>query len=140
MLKVSRDRSRKLRQLVLDNYGRVCACCGEVTEQFLSIDHMNNDGAVHRKLIKGLNGGSIYFWLKREGFPSGFQTLCYNCNFAKGRYGVCPHETARALERLNAGDVQQNLESMPGTVINVVPMPLSIQGVEGTGREFSKYN
>jgi hypothetical protein len=27
-----------------------------------------------------------------NGFPSGFRTLCHNCNMAKGLYGTCPHE------------------------------------------------
>lgn len=72
--------------------GYVCACCGETCACFLSLDHMNNDGAAHRRLVKGTVGNNIYKWLKDNGYPEGFQVLCMNCN--TGRYqngGICPH-------------------------------------------------
>lgn len=102
-----RLRNRRLREKVLDHYGRECKCCQETIEEFLSIDHINNDGANHRRDVRGGNSGNIYSWLVTNNFPAGFQTLCHNCNFAKGRYGACPHK-ASASERLNTGDVQQN--------------------------------
>ncbi len=38
-------------------------------------------------------GGSVlYSWLKKQGYPPGFQVLCHNCNLAKGYYGACPHQ------------------------------------------------
>ena len=55
----------------------------------LTVDHINNDGVAHRKKIKKRN---IYQWLTKNNFPEGFQTLCMNCNFAKGIYGKCPHK------------------------------------------------
>lgn len=81
-----------LRDEVLSAYGRECACCSESIERFLTIDHINNDGASHRREI-GQGGLSFYTWLKRNNFPEGFQTLCQNCN--TGRYqngGICPHK------------------------------------------------
>lgn len=66
-----------------------CACCQETTFEFLTIDHINNDGAQHRKSI---NHSNIYVWLRKNNYPSGFQVLCMNCNFAKGKYGMCPHQ------------------------------------------------
>ena len=33
-------------------------------------------------------------WLKRNGYPAGYQVLCFNCNFAKHRKGACPHTRA----------------------------------------------
>lgn len=65
-----------------------CACCGLETVEFLCIDHINGGGQKHRKEI---NTGNFYHWLIKSGFPAGFQTLCYNCNMAKGFYGQCPH-------------------------------------------------
>lgn len=82
---------QRQRQEVLDAYGRECACCGEDIEEFLSIDHMDGSGAAHRKELGMKGGGQFYGWLRREGFPEGFQTLCMNCNHAKGHYGKCPH-------------------------------------------------
>lgn len=74
----------------------ICACpgCGERHIEFLTIDHMNNDGAEHRReLGKGTRhcGGSMYHWLRKNNYPLGFQVLCFNCNCAKGLYGECPH-------------------------------------------------
>jgi hypothetical protein len=78
-----------IRKNVLKHYGNKCACCGEETYQFLSIDHVENNGAKHRKEIG--YGRNIYFWLKKNNYPSGFQVLCFNCNLAKGHWGFCPH-------------------------------------------------
>lgn len=85
--------SRALRDRVLEAYGARCLCCGETTPEFLSIDHVNNDGEAHRRELKGY-GRSIYRWLSMEGFPQDgrFQLLCHNCNMAKGAYGGCPHQ------------------------------------------------
>lgn len=70
-----------------------CNCCGEKEIKFLTIDHLENDGATHRKEIKCHTGaGSFYYWLKRNGYPKGFQTLCMNCNLAKSLYKICPHQ------------------------------------------------
>jgi hypothetical protein len=79
------------RRQVLDHYGTMCACCGEKQAQFLCIDHVNNDGNVHRKTLQTNN---IYRWLLRNDFPVGFQVLCFNCNMAKAIYGKCPHQAA----------------------------------------------
>lgn len=91
-------RRQKRRAEVLVHYGGnppKCVCCGELEDSFLSIDHINNDGAKHRKEINVHSGDAFYLWLKKNNFPSGFQVLCYNCNMAKGIYGKCPHEKAR---------------------------------------------
>ena len=83
-----------LRQGVLRAYGNECACCGEAQELFLSIDHIDGGGAQHRKEIsKGQGGRRLYEWLKAEGYPSGFQTLCRNCNWGKSlNNNTCPHQ------------------------------------------------
>lgn len=85
-------RNRAVGEEVLAHYGGVCACCGEHRYEFLSIDHPNNDGAAHRRSI---NMASLRHWLKRQGFPPGYRVLCMNCNFARGRFGYCPHEKER---------------------------------------------
>lgn len=40
----------------------------------------------------GRSGQAVYYWLKRNHYPPGFRVLCSNCNFARGKYGHCPHE------------------------------------------------
>ncbi len=74
--------------------GPTCNCvgCDETRFEFLTIDHVDDNGAEHRRTFANGNGGfSFYLWLKRQKFPPGFQVLCMNCNFAKGAYGYCPH-------------------------------------------------
>ena len=70
-----------------------CACCSESNIEFLTIDHINNDGAKHKKEI---GSGLLYHWLIKNNFPNNFQVLCYNCNCAKAKNirnpGVCPHK------------------------------------------------
>lgn len=90
------------KELVFNHYGNACACCGESEFAFLTIDHINDDGATHRKTF----GGSIYRWLKLNNYPSNFQTLCFNCNFAKSRVvGGCPHQKKKFEQ---AGTIQLN--------------------------------
>lgn len=80
-----------LRDAALRAYGGyLCACCGETLPQFLCIDHINGGGAAHHKQV-GL-GSMFYNWLKKQGYPPGYQVLCYNCNQAKGQNGECPHK------------------------------------------------
>ncbi len=71
--------------------GCICNCCKEKELSFLSIDHINNDGAIERRKI-GAQANMFYCWLKKNNYPSGFQVLCSNYNKAKWRYGQCPHE------------------------------------------------
>lgn len=99
---LARAAGKRLREAaraeVFDHYGRDCRCCGESNQRFLTIDHVNNDGANHRRDLYGNRVGAtiaIYRWLKRNGFPEGFQTLCMNCNFGKHMNGgICPHKQA----------------------------------------------
>lgn len=86
-----RENHRALKILVVNHYGGKCACCGESELDFMAIDHINNDGNEHRKTIG--SGGRLHAWLRREGFPEGFQVLCHNCNFSKHlNNGVCIHQ------------------------------------------------
>lgn len=91
--KRSREYHRKLRLEVIIHYGGnppKCACCGETELDFLTIDHINNDGAKHRKQ-HGHN--FLPNWLKKNDFPEGFRVLCYNCNCGRRiNNGVCPHK------------------------------------------------
>jgi hypothetical protein len=82
---------------VINAYGGHCVCCGESRIEFLSLDHIFNDGAQHRKEISKNTGQTFYRWLRKNGFPKGrLQVLCHNCNSAKGYYGYCPHQVESA--------------------------------------------
>lgn len=84
--------------------GAICNCCGDTEYRFLTIDHINNDGAQHRKSIdpKSNKGSSaIYKWLKKNGYPPGFQVLCMSCNFGKyTNKGACPHQDGNNMKPL----------------------------------------
>jgi hypothetical protein len=97
---VSRERARRIRVSVLSHYcggdEPHCACCGEKHLEFLALDHVNNDGAEHRRSMKRKGtSSSLYDWVRANGYPPTFQVLCHNCNCAKGFYGSCPHEQER---------------------------------------------
>ncbi len=63
------------------HYNNVCNNCKCSKLEFLTIDHINNDGAIHRKKIK-----NIYAWLNTNLYPKdNFQLLCFNCNYLKSR-------------------------------------------------------
>ena len=92
----------KKRKIVLQFYGGTpprCACCGESQYEFLTLDHINNDGAEQRKSTNQWGGSNAYGWLIKNNFPDGFQILCWNCNCSKGFYGRCPHLSFDAQEQ-----------------------------------------
>lgn len=77
---------------IIENYGGKCVCCGESIAEFLTIDHINGNGADERKQTKQGTGGKLYRWLLKNNCPKdNYQLLCYNCNCTKGFFGKCPH-------------------------------------------------
>jgi len=88
----SREWNKKRREIVIFHYGGKCMCCGESNIEFLTMDHINNDGAKHRKELKENGHIHIYDWIIKNDFPDTFQVLCMNCNWAKGKYKLCPHK------------------------------------------------
>lgn len=92
-------RKDRNRQLVLDHYGRKCSCpnCPTTHEEFLTVDHIDGNGAAHRKEIG--RGAHVYSWLVKNNFPEGFRILCFNCNCVRNTYGYCPHEMVCANEK-----------------------------------------
>ncbi len=69
-----------------------CECCGVTGVEFLTLDHINNDGKEDRK-INGI-GMVFYAKMKRLGYPPHLQVLCFNCNLARSQSqdGICPHK------------------------------------------------
>lgn len=81
------ERRIKCRTEVFNEYGPKCECCGEDNLWLLTIDHVNG-----RKGHE-MGGADEYRRLIREDFPEeNIQVLCYNCNCAKGFFGMCPHK------------------------------------------------
>lgn len=98
----SKRRKRRTEKLAcITAYGGRCVCCGETEPYFLTIDHINNDGARHRKTIdkkRAAGGTEFYQWLRVRGYPKDrYRLMCFNCNC--GRHwngGICPHQEAKA--------------------------------------------
>ena len=90
-------RRDRLRAQVIAGYGGKCGCCGEAEPVFLTLDHVNNDGAeLRRTCAYHRTVHRLYRRIIEEGFPSDYQILCANCNH--GRYrngGICPHKTGQ---------------------------------------------
>ena len=70
-----------------------CECCKEQRTVFLTIDHINGGGVRHRKGIGVGSGDAFYKWIVKNHYPPIFRILCFNCNFATHRLGICPHST-----------------------------------------------
>jgi hypothetical protein len=96
----ARERYFKLKERVFNAYGGYqCACCGETDPASLELDHINEDGAEHRRSLttnwsgwwinKNVAGLHIFRDLVKRNFPPGFQVLCSKCNQSKRRNGTC---------------------------------------------------
>lgn len=79
-----------LKREVLEHYSggaAQCAKCGFDDIRALCIDHINGNGAEHRRTMNTTSsrgaGTAIYTWLRKNNYPSGFQVLCSNCNRIK---------------------------------------------------------
>lgn len=59
----------------------VCAQCGYANLDALALDHIDGNGAAHRKATGG--GYNMYYDLKMRDYPLGLQVLCMNCNWIK---------------------------------------------------------
>jgi hypothetical protein len=85
-----RERSAKARAEVLALYGGQCTCCGEANPYFLTMDHINGDGAAERRNHKGGQPWRRYLRKKRDDL----RILCFNCNCGReltpGK--ICPHK------------------------------------------------
>jgi len=88
-LRSSKAYKDRTRAEMLAAYGGACECCGETTPEFLQLDHINGDGAAHRRAYSG----HISTFVKELGYPrEGYRLLCANCNHSRGLRGYCPHE------------------------------------------------
>jgi hypothetical protein len=93
------ERLIEKKKLVIEAYGKICACCEEADIAFLSIDHIFGDGAEHRRTLDCAAGTNFYHYLIMNNFPDKdrLQVLCHNCNVAKGTGHLCPHQLYKAF-------------------------------------------
>ena len=91
----AREYRLKIKLEVMSHYcnsSPMCQHCGFTDIRALCIDHVNGDGAKHRRMLtsnkletKPRDGGGFntYLWLRRNHYPEGYQVLCFNCNQIK---------------------------------------------------------
>lgn len=96
---IGKKERAKLKIDMLNALGWQCACCGEKNVIFLTLDHVQNDGAKHRE-ENNYQCQQVLYAARREGWPKDkYQVLCMNCNFAKGHYDICPHSQGITAEQ-----------------------------------------
>lgn len=80
----SKKRIAEIRKIIIKEYGNKCAYCNEKRVKLLTIDHVDNDGAEHKRKINR-EGSGFYRWLLKNNFPKipKLQVLCMNCNWSK---------------------------------------------------------
>lgn len=87
-----RGKYRALRAEAFAAYGGAfCAWCGAAEQ--LEIDHIADNGAVERALFPE-QAWSLARWLKKQGFPPGYQVLCRPCNRVKAHIAAIQRHTA----------------------------------------------
>ena len=81
--------ARRYKEACVNMYSNGDACCTRckiADMDVLCLDHIENDGSEHRRLLKASGeASSFYRYLSKHDYPSGFQVLCYNCNMKKLR-------------------------------------------------------
>ena len=101
------ENRKKRKQIVYTHYSKelsnsdvpCCNCCGYTGIEFLTVDHIIPKREMEKdpKMIKigfkaKRKADPLNLWLIKNNFHIGFQILCWNCNFAKGVLGKCPHQ------------------------------------------------
>jgi len=83
----NRDRYIALKKLVFSKYApnqiMKCVFCGENGLDFLTLDHI--EGRKKHGHSTLFSSEKLWYHLKKNGFPSGYQVLCWNCNIIKWR-------------------------------------------------------
>jgi hypothetical protein len=69
----------------------------------LTLDHINNNGAAHRREFDLKTGDQMHRWIIKNGFPAESQVLCMNCNWAKRYNGICPHQAGKVQRSSREG-------------------------------------
>ncbi len=90
---------RRLFSLLSDGQPK-CQCCGETCLEFLTLDHINNDG----KYDKNGKGSNPYYKIIKKPIETlllNYRVLCFNCNCGRSvNGGECPHIFLNKIKNL----------------------------------------
>ena len=73
------NKQQRRKKEAIEGYGGKCLQCGETELEFLTLDHVEDDGYSHR-----VGKNNMYIWARANGFPPVLQCLCFTCNVEKG--------------------------------------------------------
>jgi hypothetical protein len=105
-----KDYNYKRKCAVFSWYGGVCVCCSEGRLDFLSLDHINDDGKKDRARM----GTALYSAIFAQGKGRrrrDLQILCFNCQWGtRLNGGFCPHNPGKDL-RIRHNDAAKDQTS-----------------------------
>jgi len=108
-----KDAERKRKFMVMEKYGGTCIACGCSELAILTIDHINDDGAIDRRRVKATKQ-RFYSFLMRNPRRSDLQVLCHNCQWKKRIYG--PNISEWPNKRREAEKAIEELKKQLATV------------------------
>lgn len=89
----SKQTRQEAKRIVIEHYTNginrcqnpKCAVIGGMSDiRTLTVDHIEGNGAKHRKeILKGTSNKMFYLWLIENNFPEGFRIFCMNCQWIK---------------------------------------------------------
>lgn len=86
----SKERRKQNRIFIYNHFGAKCADCGEDDIRVMTLDHVDNDGAIDKKTKNGKKQLTAPWYAKLvksikagKPLPRRLQMLCYNCHFKK---------------------------------------------------------
>ena len=105
------------------HFGCICSCCGETDFRLLTLDHIKNDGNVHREQF---NEQQILSQARKENYPKDkYQVLCFNCNCGKSsNNGICPHKDVN--KDIAWQQLKNRIENVGRKYVKNNPMGLSL--------------
>lgn len=113
-----KEYKNRIKNEILAHYSKSaiprCLTCGEENLVLLTIDHINGNGALERRKLGKKGGIDFYIWLKKNKFPSGYQVLCYNCNWAK-RYPKIDTMRSRYSRKIKI-DIMEHYSNKNGAI------------------------
>jgi hypothetical protein len=82
MVPAARVRLNAIAAVTMSNPGKACKDCGQIKE----LEEFHRDSAHgQERLCADYEARTICRWLRKHGYPDGFQTLCRGCSRAKAR-------------------------------------------------------
>lgn len=89
--KEGNERYQRYKTEIITRLGGKCKCCKTTIRELLSIDHIYGGGHQESKICRGKAFSKKLYRMPLEDLFDKYQCLCFNCNYAKGFWGCCPH-------------------------------------------------